>query len=197
MKIRKLLLFFFVIIPLFSFSQNTSFGIVLNSFAYDVAVKNGNQIGGEVTKVPFGIGGFFDYNFKDNLGLKTDVLFVSASEGYYFNFNSDFDVNQKSLTVSPRLKFDVRNDYNQGFYITSGARMSFILSSETNDGIVLDNFYNTFQLGAQFGFGFRFLKIMGFELIGDYGLTDILKDENQVKTAGILGNLTIDSFFNK
>lgn len=185
-----------------SYSQEISYGVLVNTNYYDVAVKNGNQIGGEVTDPPFGIGVFYDYNFSKNLGFKTNVLFTSAKERYYIygsNSNNEFDINKKTLLITPHLKYDVANGYNRGFYLISGPSFTYVLSAKNNTDNQIKDFYNKLNLGIQLGFGFNFLKYLGFEVVGDYGLNDITKSDQVVKTAGIHGNLTInlESILNK
>ncbi|MGB5418580.1 porin family protein [Algibacter sp.] len=180
---------------LYLYSQESSYGLLLNTNYYDVAVKNGSQIGGEVTQPPFGIGVFYDYNFSNNLGFKTNLFFSSNKERYHYyqiGSNSRVDLNKKSIQVSPHLKYDVRKEYNKGFYLMSGPRLSFVLSAKDNDGNKIEDFYKKVDFGIQLGFGFNFLKHFGFEILGDYGLNDISKTEPIVKTAGIHANLTIN-----
>lgn len=191
---KKTFIIFFIFLGIFnSFSQETLFG--LNTSTYYTYVENKKtsdiKIGG-LAEVPFGIGVFVEKHLKNQSGIKISANYFSVTDKFSLNGN-EFRTKQNNLTLTPLFKFDVSGEYNKGFYLLGGPRITFLLNSKTLEGDKLKNFYTTTHFGAQIGFGIKFLKHFSFEAIGDYGLSKVIKEaDTKGKPIGIYGNLSIN-----
>jgi hypothetical protein len=198
---RNIILGFCIVFGVFfSYSQNTSYGLALNTSYYDIENSKGIIYDGALAEVPFGIGAFFDYNFKNNLGFKTILTFNTATESYRQIGGNQFRIKQNNLSLTPHFKFDTNGEYNKGFYLFAGPRLTFVLNEkDVRQNAPSSNFYKSTNFGIQLGFGLQFLNLFKFEVFGDYGLSNPLSIEIDSQTAGIIGNILIDidSLLNK
>jgi len=198
---KNILVIFCIIFGvLFSYSQKTSYGVSVSTYYYDIENNRGIIYDGYLAKVPFGIGAFFDYNFKNSLGVKTLLILNTATESYQQIGSNEFRIKQNNISLSSHLKLDTKGDYNNGFYIFTGPRLTFILSEkDVRENSPFDHIYKTTNFGIQLGFGLSFLKHYKFEVLGDYGLSNPLSLGIDSQTAGIFGNIliNIESILNK
>jgi len=173
-------------------AQEISYGLVLGSNIKDIEVKGDLNAGSSYGLINFG--GFFDYQLNQSLGVKSNLLYSKTIDEY--NSPGSFStIEFKIATVQfhPLIKFDTNKEYNKGFYLIGGPRFSFILNVKDEDGDKVEDFYKGTNFGAMFGFGVVFLKHFGFELIGDFGLSNMLDiEDNKTTTAGAFANLTLN-----
>ena len=194
---KKIILILIFIISINTFSQTMNYGLVLGINATDTESKNGNSL--YASDAPgldgFNVGAYFDYPINNKLGIKSYLTFNSENETYSSStlneFNFDLKVN--SIQLSSVLKYHFNNEYNEGFYILSGPRISNILSTESQASFELNDTHKNFNFGLQFGFGFKIFKFINTEFIGDYGFSDIIEDENiKVNTFNFKLNLNFN-----
>ncbi len=182
-------------------AQNLTYGATLGTSFYDIDGDARNiSNSGELGKIPINFGGFINYQLSDSYGIKTTVLFSLAEEDYDTRpIGGKLSVKKTLINLTPHFKFDTNGEYNKGFYLLAGPRLSFVINTENQDGINLDNFYKSTTFGVQFGFGTDFLQHFSIELIGDYGLTDYLDFDDSSNTAGAYFNFNVnlDSLLNK
>ena len=197
---KTLVVIFIFFGTFFSNSQETLYGITTSTFYTYVENKKTSDIEiSGVAEVPFGLGVFVERTFNNNTGIKTSINYYSVTDKFR-SAGNEFRTKQNSLTITPLFKFDTAGEYNKGFYLIGGPRISLILNSKNLDGDKLKDFYTTTHFGAQIGLGIKFLKHFSFETIGDYGLSNIIKDANtKGQPISIYGNLSInlESILNK
>lgn len=102
--------------------------------------------------------------------------------------------------MAGHLKFDVNRSYKEGFYLLLGPRISFISNATDEFNEDVSDFYAKTRIAVQLGLGIHFLKHFGFELVGDYGVSDILNSEDlEGTTAGgyALFTVNLESILNK
>ncbi|WP_179348556.1 porin family protein [Winogradskyella pacifica] len=200
---KKLLLLPIIFLAtLSSQSQELTYGFVTGVNLYDIETQGGSFVNNE-SAISYNFGGFLDYQLNDSFGLKGNLIYSAANEMSYvtragYVYSEPFDIKVKSLQFIPHLKFDFNKEYNKGFYLFIGPRISFVLGSKDEDGNKIENFYKATNFGAQLGFGFHFLKHFALEIVGDYGLSDTLDNNTETQTGGgyINLNINIESILN-
>ena len=173
---------------------------------YHVNVRESSGIGGAFYAFDYlGDTYYLVYNLSSN---QSQILELSET------MNFELKHKKKQIHVSPLLKYNfLRNlGSNKELYLLGGPRVSFLLSAnsesmkdtswqsgdnpfdnEIDDELDVKEFYSSVNLGLQLGAGIKFLKHFSFEVIGDYGFTNILKDnETSAKTLGVYGLLNVD-----
>jgi len=156
-------------------AQELSYGVVIGSNLYSIANNNGtNGFGTTNSYYTFTYGGYGEYNFTQNLGLKMDVLFSSNKFTYWEN-SQEFSMNL--VNVSPSFKYDFGEVYYKGFYMLVGPKFSIATNVESDVEEVYDDF-NTFLFGAHLGFGWRILKYIDLQTKFEFDLTPFYKFEN-------------------
>jgi hypothetical protein len=194
---KKILYTITIFVPLLINAQELSFGPIIGLNSYDIEVDGPLTAEGANSSLNFG--GFLDYNFKNNFGIRGNILYNSVTEnGYSITENgigSDFlfeEAKYNAIQIQGLLKYDVNEEYNKGFYLIGGLRMSAILSAESNNEDIKD-FYNSTSFGVMLGFGVNFLKYFGVELIPDYNITNTIdSNDNKSKNFGAYLNLTFN-----
>jgi len=184
-----------IFIPFLSNAQELSFGPLIGFNSYNIEIDGPLNAEGGNSSLNFG--GFIDYNFKGNVGVKANILYNSVSENGYNivenGIGSDFifdDVKYNAIQLQALLKYDVKNNYNKGFYLLGGIRMSSILNAESN-GEDVKEFYKSPNFGVMLGLGINFLKNFGLELIPEYSISSSIdSDNNKSKNFGAYLNLT-------
>ncbi|UGS22064.1 outer membrane beta-barrel protein [Flavobacterium cyclinae] len=181
----------------FSNAQNFSYGTILGFNAYDVEINGPINAGAGYSNVNFG--GFIDYSLSNSFGIRGNLIYNSVKEDNYYLINGNQVVGYlfkeseiKSLQLHTLLKFDVNKEYNKGFYLIGGFRMTNILNAKF-DGQENDNFYKKINFGGIFGFGVNFAKHFGIELLPEVNLTNTIDSENnKSKNFGAYLNLTVN-----
>ncbi|HEU4790810.1 MAG TPA: outer membrane beta-barrel protein [Flavobacterium sp.] len=198
---KKIIIGLFFLVSYSGLSQNLRYGAVVGANFYDIEI-DGPLIAGTAGS-PFNIGGFVDYKLDKSFGIKVHLIYNTTFEGEYNTTPGLITVFEsaelKTLQLHALAKYDVRGDYNKGFYFVGGFRMTNVLDAESNENEDLSDFYNKVNFGGQLGFGTTFLKNFSFELVGDYSLSNTLAvDNNKSKNFGCYGNLlfNIEPLFN-
>lgn len=184
-------------------SQNVRYGPLIGVNIYDIEIKGSltASSGGSY----FNFGGFVDYKLNNRFGAKAHLIYTNTEEnGYYYGYNqyysAEFNTKLKTLQLHTLCKFDVRNDYNKGFYFIGGFRTTNVLDAKSDKNEDYDYFYKKINFGGLLGFGTTFLKNFSFEVVGDYGLSNtVTMENNKSKNFGCYGNLlfNLEPLFNK
>ncbi len=202
---KKFILLSFLVFGLnYSNGQNLSYGAILGFNGYDIDIKGPLNAGAGYSGLNFG--GFAEYQLNQRFGVKGNLLYNSVTEDNFYvvnngatsgNFIDELKVN--SLQIHGLLKYDVSKEYNKGFYVIGGFRMTNVLSTKA-DGEKIEDFYKKSNFGAMFGFGVNFAKHFGLEFIPEVNLSNTIdSDTNKAKNFGAYINFTInlESIINK
>ena len=159
-------------------AQEFSYGVVLGNSFYTIANNNGTDgmTTDDYSTITFG--GYGEYNFTDKIGIKTDILFAKNSFAYYPT-KQPFEMSIVSL--APNLKYDFGDVYREGFYMLIGPKLSIITGVESDGEDVKDSF-ETFNFGAQLGFGYRVFKYVDLQTKLEYDISPFFKLENGNKS---------------
>ena len=186
-KLITLTLVFFINLIV---AQEFSYGLVLGNNFYSVANNNGttSMSTNDYNSITFG--GYAEYNFTENTGVKTDVLLVKNSI-LFRPTKQPFEMN--ILNISPSFKYDFGGVYREGFYMLVGPKFSFITSIDSNGKDVKDSF-ETFNYGTHLGFGYRIFKYIDIQTRLEYNISPFFKLENGNKSNffGALVSVNID-----
>jgi len=203
MKKITLIIIFFTSFN-YSKAQNLSYGTILGFNAYDVEIDGPINAGAGYSGLNFG--GFLDYQLNNSFGVRGNLIYNSVKEDNYYVLNGNQVVGYlfneskiKSLQINKLLRYDVNKEYNKGFYLIGGFKMTNILNAQF-DGQENDNFYKKVNFGGMLGFGVNFAKHFGIELIPEVNLTNTIDSENnKSKNFGGYLNLTVnlESIINK
>lgn len=190
---RKIILILFILSFGFLEAQEFSYGVVLKSSFYHVGNNNGvNQFSTESkglnTSLTFG--GYGEFNFSNNLGVKTELTYLKR-EIIYSKTEQLFTFSY--FSIAPNFKYDFGDEYRQGFYMLVGPKISLMTSAKSEGEDVKESFEN-FLVGAQLGFGWRVFKYVDLETKFEYDLLPFFKldNGNQSKFFGITIGATVD-----
>lgn len=162
-----------------SAQQEFSYGVVLGNNFYTIENNNGTTTFETEDKVSsFALGGYSEYNFTENIGIKVDILF-SKKEFIYFPNKQLFTMN--FVDIAPNFKYDFGETYREGFYMLAGPKISLITNVKSEGEDVKDSF-ETLNFGAQLGFGWRILKFVDIQTKFDYELSPFFKLNNGNKS---------------
>lgn len=181
-----------------SASAQMEYGIKAGTGNYDVNTTNLDSNGN--FPLSLHIGGFVGLQFDESFGGVLNVAYNHSEESYGFRGSDQFDITVNTIQVAGHVKFDVNKSYGEGFYLLLGPRISFLGKATDEDDNEVTDFYAPTRLGAQLGFGIHFLEHFGFEIIGDFGLSNILDAADfEGKTAGgyALFTINLESLLNK
>lgn len=201
---RKILLGLLFLVSYSALSQDLRYGAVLGANFYDIEIEG--PINAGTGGSYFNIGGFAEYQLNNRFGLKGHLIYGNTEENAYHYYGENQDNSElfssaelKTLQLHTLCKFDVREDYNKGFYFVGGFRMTNILDAKSDKNEDLGDFYKKNSFGGLLGFGVTFLKNFSFEVVGDYSLSNTLTAENSSsKNFGCYGNLlfNLEPLFN-
>jgi hypothetical protein len=164
------------------FGQNNSFGLIVNTSVYEhkeikMPCSEGNLCTGSDEGPFFYFGIYYEQNLKNKIGLRGSLLIGQKKEGFAIlsteRIDDDFIVKNTSLEINPVIKYSLGNNYDSGFYIIAGPRITFIMKTEIDKNEIKD-FYKSTNLGVQVGFGINFLEYFSFEIKGFHGTTKFL-----------------------
>lgn len=155
-------------------AQEFSYGVVLGNSFYAIANNNGRNTMEIDDNNILTIGGYGEYNFTEKIGIKTDILYTKNSF-FYYPTKQPFEMNV--VSVAPNFKYDFGEEYREGFYMLLGPKLSFITSVESEGEDVKDSF-ETFNFGAQLGFGYRVFKYIDLQTKLEYDISPFFKLEN-------------------
>ncbi len=193
--------FFFLVVSIifwFSTTAQVDYGLKAGTGNYDVNTANIDSNGNFPLSTH--IGGFVGLQFNESLGGVLNVAYNNSEESYGFRGSDQFDIKINTVQIAGHLKFDVNKSYGEGFYLLVGPRISFVGKATDEAGQEIEEFYANTRFAAQLGFGINFLKYFGFEVIGDYGLSNILDAEDfEGNTAGgyVLLTVNLESILSK
>lgn len=151
------------------------------------------------TNFPIDAGVFVDYGLNESMGLKMNLFYNQSFNDIGFDgiYSARSGFTIAALNFQLLFKYDVNQEYNKGFYLLAGPRLSFVM--ETPHELMIEGMYKDSNLGMGLGFGTAFSKAVGFEIIGDYGFSNYLTtDEAKMHSFGAYFNLylNIASFVN-
>ena len=170
-------------------AQNLSYGALVGGNFYHSNNDNSqNQFISDGNTFAINLGGYLEYNFNENIGIKTELT-INKKELSYEN-SANFKLN--FIEISPNLKYDFGNEYRKGFYMLIGPRLSFLTKAEVEGSDATDIFKKT-NIGLQLGLGQRIFKFIDVQGKFDYGVTPFFeKDDNKSKFFGAYISLNVD-----
>lgn len=183
---KKLIILSILICGLYSYSQESNYGIRIGVNASGI-INDSQNTSGDVTApkgVGFIISGFYEYNFSERLGVIGNLNFNKRIVNY-----DPPKTNLSYLELNPMIKLDVNGSYGNGFYLKTGPNYSLLLSAKENETNQEDNKddFNNSLLGFNFGFGSDISKAIGVEFIFGYSFSNSLKEvENKDIKSNIL-----------
>lgn len=184
------------VLSLKGFSQDFNYGLLIGGNFYDIEIDG--PISGGSANSDINLGLFGEYIMNENFGLKLYGIYNTTNEVASYdipNVGRAFDgVRLKTLQAHLLTKFDVNKEYNKGFYLTGGFRLTSILDkSARDDQELLDDFYKKSNVGVLLGLGINFSKSLSIEVLADRNLTNTLDSENNTaKNYGFYLNLLFD-----
>lgn len=181
-------------------AQNISYGIMLGANFNNIEIDGeGLSAGASYSAfkqpgVPIDLGGYVDFQLNESMGIKTNVFYSKTKAEYQLGSlgrYSEVDWVTASIQLQPLFKYDVNSDYGKGFYLLAGPRIAFVTDQkDARNNLEGDDFYKSTNFGADLGFGFTISGIIGFEIIGNYGLSNLIdSDDFKTTTAGAYANL--------
>lgn len=174
-------------------AQNISYGPTIGYSFYEIGNNNGrNQFVTDENKT-INFGAYLEYQFTDNLGLKTELIF-NKKEAYYrsLSFSIPQDkFNFSFVEINPNLKYDFGKEYRRGFYMLLGPKISFLTKVILDNEDVKDDF-ETFIYGAQLGFGYRVFNFIDLQTKIEYDIAPFIKFENDRKSQFFGANISLN-----
>lgn len=192
----KKTIFLFLLTSIAVTAQNKlSYGVVFGSNFYDSANNNGTYSFSSTTYggSDFNYGGYLEYNFTNNIGLKTEITLINRQLSFReFSGSNLTDFDFSYFEVAPSFKYDFGQEYRKGFYLLLGPKISVMTKGDV-DGEDFKDVFNTTNVGAQFGLGQRVFKYVDIEAKLDYEITPFFKRERYKSTIfGAYLSLTVD-----
>ncbi|AOZ98399.1 outer membrane beta-barrel protein [Flavobacterium commune] len=184
------------VLSLKGFSQDFNYGLLIGGNFYDIEIDG--PISGGAANSDINLGLFGEYIMNENFGLKLYGIYNTTNEVASYdipNIGRAFNgVRLKTLQAHLLTKFDVNKEYNKGFYLTGGFRLTSILDKNARDDQeLLDDFYKKSNVGVLLGLGINFSKSLSIEVLADRNLTNTLDSENNTaKNYGFYLNLLFD-----
>ena len=133
---------------------------------------------GEYTDSTLGVafGATADYYFSNRWSLRSGLLFYKMGGEYNaFGFLLEDKLNYLNVPINANWHFGSTRKWNLNF----GVSPSFLLSAKVNDTEISKNNIESFQLGLNFGIGYKIEVTKKFGILLDYqffgGLTNINK----------------------
>ena len=155
-------------------AQKLSYGALIGgNFYQSNNDSSSNQFLSDANPFAINLGGYLEYNFNENIGVKTDLTFNKKELSYEnsTNFKLNF------IDISPNLKYDFGNEYRKGFYMLIGPRFSFLTNAEV-EGEDASDIFNKTNIGLQLGLGQRIFNYIDIQGKFDYGITPFFENEN-------------------
>jgi hypothetical protein len=91
-------------------AQNLSYGPLLGGNFYQSNNDgSSNQFLSEANPFTLNLGGYLEYNFNNNLGIKTDIT-IHKKE---LNYENSLDFTLNYIDVSPSFKYDFGKEYRK------------------------------------------------------------------------------------
>jgi hypothetical protein len=170
-------------------AQSLSYGVLIGgNFYQSNNNSSSNQFISDANPFAINLGGYLEYNFNKNLGIKTDLTFNKKE----LNFENTSNFNLNFIEITPNLKYDFGNEYRKGFYMLIGTRFSFLTNAEVENNDASDIFNKT-NIGLQLGLGQRIFNYVDIQGKFDYGITPFFESNNtKSKFFGAYISLNVD-----
>lgn len=186
---------FFCLILLISnltHAQEISYGPLIGYSFYEIGNNNGTYSFESDKTNAVNFGAYAEYNFTDNVGIKTELLFNKKEALYspYF-LSEDIKFDFSFVEINPSFKFDFGQEYRKGFYMLLGPKFSFTTKATTEGEDVKDDF-ESFIYGAQLGFGYRIFKFIDIQTKLDYDIAPFIKFEDNKKSRFVGANISLN-----
>lgn len=159
----------------FSNAQEVKFGVKgginLSNFTGDIEDNT--------SKVGFQVGGFAEIKVSDKFSVQPELLY--SEQGTKYDGDEDFKYNFSYLNVPVMAKYYVADKFS----LEAGPQIGFLLSAKAKgeegdisvDADVKD-FFETIDLGLNFGAGYDFTENLSAGLRYNLGLLNIAKTED-------------------
>lgn len=207
---KKILILSTLFLTMYGFSQSREKGTIevaplvgyASSLFYDSSYMNNSSI----NSVNLGVNG--DYFFNNRWSLRSGLLYQTMGTEYSLllfnpiiqNQPSDnafidyykLELNYLTIPVNANWHFGSTRKWNLNF----GPSIGFLLSSKDNLKSSLEEL-NTFQIGFNFGIGYKIEVSEKFSILIDYqemvGLSNVLKENSDVRN--IYGSFNVGGVF--
>jgi hypothetical protein len=181
---KKLLTFVILLTINIINAQEFSYGVVFGNSFYEAGNNNGTDSFQAINNSNFYLGVYGEYNFTEKIGIKTEINLNKKGVSYQatrdvFNIKGEFEF--KYLEIAPNFKYDFGQEYRKGFYMLAGPKLSF-MTSATSDGEDVKDSFETFNVGAQLGFGYRVFKYVDLQTKLEYDISPFFKLDNGHKS---------------
>lgn len=182
--------------------QELSYGLVLGGNYYESNNDNGRSNMTTKGKFKANLGGYAEYNFTDNIGVKTEVTYTNKVVTYgKFSTSGGVDFDLSYVEIAPAFKYDFGDEYRKGFYMTLGPRFSFMTSAKS-EGEDAKEMFEKMDIGVQLGLGQRLLQYFDLQVKLDYGATPYFEIKGLDRTASFFGayvslNIDLERMINK
>lgn len=187
LNIKQKLTYIFILISLFSFSQDLSYGILIGGVGDGVSNNNGHFNFTVDTPVNLNVGAYVEVGFTNKLGLKTEITFNTKDPRLHDSSSTIYKLSY--LEIAPNFKYDFGDEYREGIYMLIGPKIGLLTKADSEGEDVKDAFESTIFTG-QIGVGYRVLTFMDLELKGDFDLSPFVKD-NDYKSSFFGGYLSV------
>ena len=164
--------------------------------APQIGYSSSNYFGGDagslnnpVTGVAFGITG--DYFFNNRWSIKSGLLFQKMGTEV-----AGFEDNLSYTTIPVNANWHFGS--TRKWYLNFGPSLSILTTAKNENGDSIKDFFNTTQIGLNFGIGYKIEVAKNFSVLIDYqgvsGLTDIIKD-SEFSTSNNFGSFNVGGVF--
>lgn len=140
----------------------------------NLATLTGDDVDVE-TRTSFHLGLVAEIPFADNFYFGPEVLY--SSQGAKFKeFGTEGFFKLDYVQVPLMLKYNV----GPGFSLEAGPQIGFLVSSEAESegvSVNVDEYFSTFDLGASFGLGYKFINRLFVQGRYNLGLSNIWDSE--------------------
>ncbi len=173
-------------------AQEISYGPIIGNSFYEIGNNNGTySFESDKTNAIY-FGAYAEYNFTDNIGVKTEILWNNKEALFSPSFISeDIKFDFSFIEINPSFKYDFGEEYRRGFYILVGPKISLITKATSEGEDVKDDFEN-FIYGAQLGFGYRIFKFIDIQTKLEYDIAPFIRFEDNKKSQFFGANLSLN-----
>lgn len=153
-----------------------SYGITIGTNFYNIANNNkADSFIPENLAPSLVLGVYGEYNFTKNTGVKLDVLYYSKD--FLFDIKNTL-FKMHFIDLSANFKYDFGETYREGFYLIGGPKISIITDATSDNEEDYKHHFETLNLGAQLGFGWRVHRYIDIQTKLEYEITPFFKLDN-------------------
>ena len=164
--------------------------------APQIGYSSSNYFGGDagslnnpVTGVALGITG--DYFFNNRWSIRSGILFQKMGTEV-----AGFEDNLSYVTIPVNANWHFGS--TRKWYLNFGPSVGILTAAKNENGDSIKDFFNTTQIGLNFGIGYKLEVAKNFSVLIDYqgvsGLTDIIKD-SEFSTRNNFGSFNVGGVF--